>query len=839
MRQNPRTKTTANSLGEIRVWPRSAGCDKPPPAVSEPQSIEDDKTASDVQFGELLRRISGRCMTEAGQASILSLRPLPNIEAASRAQTRVRETLQLEADAAPLPITRVVSIVDLCDLIDKGQSGSARQLLDASRLAEVALRIRAHVHARKQSCPELEQLLWCSPELGALRDAIQRAIDDEGEIRDSASDGVRSSRRALQTARDKLRTAGQKLIARYKDVLSGQFVAERGGRTVLPVRADASGSVPGMILGTSGSGSSLYVEPSELTELNNRIYVCEAELEREEAKVLADLSGRARALVTELRQAETNCTEADKLSAIARWAHKSRACPVQLSEVPKLILKQMRHPLLIADSADAPDVVPNDIRLLGAQCLVVSGPNAGGKTVALKCLGLAVWLAQSGIPVPCAPESEIGWFDEVMTDVGDEQSISQSLSTFSAHVRRISQYLGRAKRGTLILMDEIAGGTDPEEGAALAAAVLSGFVERGASVAVTTHYEKLKQLGAEREDFLNASVGFDFEHMRPTYELSLGIPGQSSALAVAERYGVPRELVERARELLPKEQVQQQQLLEQLERERAELAHTRQSTEAELEQQRRISRKLEAETARARELERERLRQEAQALTREVMEARTLVRKAKAALDAAGPEKASLKQAERLLSDGAQPVTIDGNLTAALATDDDGATLRLSELQVGMRVRLSHLKAEGEIVAPPKKQSVLVNVGGLKMSVPVTKLRALERGANDKPAHLASPARPRKRSAAQPVAIASTPSRTSSNTCDLRGMRVEEGLDQVDSFIDSMLQANEPALFVLHGHGTGAMKEAVREHLGSSPYVSKWEPAPREDGGDALTICWL
>ncbi len=795
-----------------------------------------DKTARDLQWQELLGRIGHFAASETAQQALLSLRPLADEAQAERAQRRAKEALYLIGKDAALPVRAVPDVAELCAGLVRGASGSAPQLCAAAKVIGQALRLRDHIGHHRQECPELESLLWCAKELGGLRDRILRAIDEHGEILDSASPGVRSARRSLAAVRQKLRNSSQQLVSKYKDSLSGQFVAERGGRFVLPVRADAPHRVEGMILGSSGSGNSLYVEPKELTELNNRVYVAEAELLREEAKVLAELSDAAREHVSNLEEAHANCIAADFVAAIARWADRARAIPVVFSQSKKLVLRQMRHPLLIGDEQT---VVANDLALDAGRGLVVSGPNAGGKTVALKCLGLAVWMARSGLPVPFGEQSEVGWFDQVFTDIGDEQSISRSLSTFSAHITRLADYIEHSGDGTLVLLDEICGGTDPEEGSALAAAVLQGFVERNAAVAATTHYERLKQLAVGQPDaFENASVGFNLATMQPTFELTLGVPGQSSALAVAERYGIPGALVAAARDLLPKEQVHQQELLEQLERERAQLHDMRQKTERELEEQRRLSTRLRTETERAREDERRRLSKEARALTMEVLEARALVRRAKEELRKAEPGSDRVRAAEHLVNDAAAPVTLGGTLTKALQPESRVEPLDPSLVRVGLRVKIPHLNTEGEVLAPPQKGSVRVNIGGLKMSVPLDKLALATSKAGGAAPRVARPARSRRR---EPEKDESSflPSRTSTNTFDLRGMRVEQGLDQVDGFIDRMLQAEEPAAFFLHGHGTGAMKEALREYVATSPYVSRWEPAAPEDGGDALTVCWL
>jgi DNA mismatch repair protein MutS2 len=811
------------------------------------------KTARDLQWPELLARVARHAVNPAAADEILQLVPQPDVARAAAAQARAGEALALVARGAALPIAATPEIAELCNLLERGVAGAGEQFRDANRVIDQARRLADHTLQHAELCGLLRQDLWCEPQLDGLRDRIARAIDTSGAVLDSASEGLRAARRALGRIREQLHEASNQLLSRHKDALSGQYLAERGGRFVLPVKAEAQSHVPGMILGSSGSGVTLYVEPRELSELNNRVYVAEAEALREEAKVLAELSASAQTLAPALRKAASNCIAADRWAAIARWADLGECWPVVFASThadstqpdsPKLELVRMRHPLLLESTPvdgepGSTEVVANDLSLCAGQCLMISGPNAGGKTVALKCLGLAVWLAQSGLPVPCAPKSTIGWFDQVLTDIGDEQSISRSLSTFSGHVTRLADYLAAANQRTLILLDEIAGGTDPDEGSALAVSVLGAFVERGAAVATTTHYERLKRLGAgEAQHFVNASVGFDFETMRPTFRLSLGVPGQSSALAVAERFGIPHALVQKALELLPREQQHQRELLEKLESERAQLSALRRQAEAEQQQQLRLGEKLRHEVEHARDRERERLQREAAALTLEVQEARALIARAKSELRA-GALLADVAQAERLVNEAATPITLHGNLTQALSNEPGGEQIAEELLVPGLRVYVPHLESEGELVSQPSKGIVRVSVGGLKMSIPAERLR-LPRPVKPGARGAAKP-EPRRRSKASATHETSSllPVRTTSNTCDLRGMRVEAGLDTVDSFIDRMLQLGEPAAFILHGHGTGAMKDAVRKHLSDRRQVTRWEPASREDGGDALTVCWL
>lgn len=803
---------------------------------STPEQTDTLKASRDLQWSEVLEHLARRCHSDAARARLLSAHPYDNQERAELAQTQLTEALDLVNHSAPLPIRAVPAVSELCAALIRQAVGTKEQFRDLSRTLEQAGRIRDHLSHKAERCPVLKATLWSAPELDALRRRIEQTIDEHGEIRDSASVGLANARRSLRTFREHLKSAVSKLLSKYQGALSGSYFADRDGRCVLPVRTDAQSQVEGMVLGVSGSGGTLYVEPRELNDLNNRLQIAEAAVIREEAKVLMDLSAEAADHASSIASAYESCIEADRIAALANWANQYGAHPVVFAESPLLELLQFRHPLLLGQ--DIP-IVANDIQLRAGQCLIISGPNAGGKTVALKCLGLAVWMARAGLPVPADPKSRIGWFGQVLTDIGDDQSMSRSLSTFSAHISNLARCLEQSERGTLVLLDEVAGGTDPDEGSALAESLLVGFVEREAAVAATTHYERLKALGAREDDsYLNASVGFDMARMLPTFRLTLGIPGASSAFAVARRYGIPESLVARAQAFIPKTQLERQHILEQIETERQKLTQLREQAETELHAQRHLSQQLASEKRRAFEQEKERLRKDALVLTEELKASRVILRRVQLELESKPTTRADLRALERFIGEAAQPVTTGGALSQALQqiSNDESCPLPGS-IKPGMVVYIHHLQADAEVLEAPVKGQVRVRVGVMKMSVPLERLR-LRKGRGPRPPQPGGSSR-KVRTHMNSVTARPAAVRTQQNVCDLRGVRVEAGLEQVEQFLDEMLQQGESAAFILHGHGTGAMKAAVRDHVAGLSHVEHWEPAAKEEGGDAFTVCWL
>jgi DNA mismatch repair protein MutS2 len=755
--------------------------------------------------------------------------PFADRERASERHELVSEALFLIEQGEPLPMQSFADLGPVWDRIERGGSAAALELRDAARLLRVAEALRRHLNRFADKVPTLTSVCGTSADLGPLLVALARSIDDHGQIEDAASAELAAARRRKRGTEGELRKRQQTLVNTYSELLSGQFFAEREGRYVLPVRSDSIGRIEGLVLGSSASGGTLYVEPRELTALCNRLRVEEARVVEEEQAVLRQLSTLCRDLLPLLRHANAALVAADVARALSTWAARHKARPIRFSDEALLDLRGFRHPLLL-DGSHA--VVANDIALAAGQCLVLSGPNAGGKTVALECLGLAAWMARAGLPLPCDELTVVGWFDEVVTDIGDGQSLSQSLSTFSAHITHIAEALERAGPRSLVLIDELASGTDPDEGAALAEAILSAFLERGAAISVTTHYERLKRLGAGADArFVNASVGFDVALLRPTFRLAVGVPGMSAAFAVAARFGLPEAVVAHGRELLPQARVDQQLVMEQLESERQRLSEARETTEREAHAALRLREQTERERERAYQEERKRLEQEARELWHEVRQARSLLGHARKLLAENKPEKELLKEVEALIGKAATPVALGGAVVRALERDE-GVAPAEHAVTPGMTVQIPHLKAEGQVLEVPGRGGVRVLVGGLRMLVPLDKLRLARGGQPKRPPKRASGPTPAPTTREMPV-------RTPDTVCDLRGARVEAGLQEVDQFIDRLFRRNEFAAFILHGHGTGAMKAAVREHLAASTHVDHFEPAPRDDGGDALTVFWL
>jgi DNA mismatch repair protein MutS2 len=794
----------------------------------------DSVTLRALEWPALLERLAARSSSRVGAARLRATEPAATLEDARVLAARTRDAVALDALGEALPLRDFPDVSEPLARAAKGGTLSGSDLVGIARVLDVARAVRSYASERSERFPDLAAAVTSDPRLDALALELERSLEPDGTVSDAASPALREARARVREARDALKERLESCLKTHADLLQGRYYTERDGRYVLPVRADAHLRVEGIVLGSSASGGTLFVEPREATEHGNRLKLRLAAVEREEQRVLADLTRGVAADETAILRALEAVIEADRLAALALYARAARAEVLEPEAGDAIDLRDVRHPLLVESGGR---VVANDVRVRGGRALVISGPNAGGKTVALKCLGLAAWMVRAGIPIPCDPASRIGWFTEVLADVGDEQSLERSLSTFSAHVTRLAAIVGSAGPGTLVLLDEVASGTDPEEGAALAAAVLEAITKRGAAAAVTTHYERLKELAALPGPLENASVAFDFERMEPTFRLTLGVPGPSSALAVAARFGLDRAVLERAHELLPDRAKEREEAVKQLEQERVVLARERAELRGELALAQAARADIERERARVLAQADTELGREARELLAVVRAARTDVRDARQRLRSAGLEPATLREAERAVSRAATHVALGGTLEQHEAAVEQRRVKPAAApapllLSAGTSVRLKKTGTLATVEAPPERGSVRLRAGAIRLTLSLDEVEPAK--GQPRPSAPKSPPRTREGSRLLPPAV-----RTASNTLDLRGTRVDEALARLDAFLDVMMGEGEPVGFVLHGHGTGAMKTAVREHLGASGYVAQSRAAESDEGGDAFTVFWL
>lgn len=797
------------------------------------------RTESELDWPLLLQQIAAHAISAPAVRAILAEKPQTNFECACLRMRQTEQALDLYMQGGVLPVENLPDIAELLDRLERGTIASGFELRDVLCVLNQARQLRAVAKEQQMRRPVLAADLYTDPSLERVAQKLASSIEADGTLSDSASPDLARARRKWADARRDVMTLLKSMLSNYSDLLRENYWAERDGRYVLPLRADAHRALDGAVLDSSGSGGTLYVEPRELLPHNNRLRICELDVRNEEQRILRQLTELVAGNALPVRAAVQACIRADVLQALARFGEQTRAHALLPCPEPTIELRAARHPLLAASE----QVVENDIVLPPATALVISGPNAGGKTVVLKQVGLFAWMARSGIPLPVGPASTIGWFEPVLCNLGDAQSITSNLSTFSAHVAELAVILDVAAPNTLVLLDEIASGTDPEEGAALAAAVLEALAQRGATILATTHHESLKELATRHPQLRSAAVGFDMESLMPTYRLLPDVAGPSTALAVAARYGLAETVVARARSLIPSTSREREEVLRELHAERSAATELRCSLESELSKQRAIRLELEQTRADFDDKESRELEAKYRDLIQAVVAARSQLAALQKRLKESELDRESLRQAEQQV-DAAAHVVAMGSPIAQVALSRHPVTSPLGsnvELQVGTKVFVNQWNLVAEVIELTSRGEARVAAGILRATFAASDLRHVP-GAN---VHRTSTATKRQRPRRRPESLVPNPQerrapvRVESNTLDLRGMRVDESLDRVDRFVDEMMRTGQVAGYVLHGHGTGALKQAVRQHLRGSQNISDSGPAQPEDGGDAFTIFWL
>ncbi|MBC7220913.1 endonuclease MutS2 [Candidatus Bipolaricaulota bacterium] len=641
-----------------------------------------------------------------------------------------------------------------------------------------------------------------SDQMGLLR-AIWRALDERGEIREDATPTLRDLTRERRALADRITDALRRFLDRNRDLVQEPVVTQRGGRFVVPLKAGARGRSI-VVHETSASGQTLFAEPAPVVELNNRLRKVDDEIGREKRRILAELTARLLAEEGRLRRDMAILARLDSLYARARWGQAARAIIPTLVEDGRIELVDARHPLL------GERAVPVSIAFGGSKRVaVITGPNTGGKTVLLKTIGLLTVMAQCGIPIPASARTVLTVFPKVRSDIGEEQSIEQSLSTFSSHMTNIVAILRDADERTLVLLDELGAGTDPQEGAALGLAILERLLERGATAAVATHLTPLKHFSVSHPGVLSCSMEFDLETLSPTYRVQEGVPGRSCALEIARRLGLPEELIERARASFTSGEIRAEEIIAELERERGAARRMRANLELERETVARLRADYEKRLLALKEKKAEALGQELVRLEGEIRAVRKelaeLIAQARAA-ESAEERREILRRVEEV---------------AAEVPAGPSPTRRSVAIGEGMTVRV---RATGKVgtVRWVDGDRVGVEVRGRRIELPAEALEPAEE-------------QPLPRTAAPILGPVSEVSLELS----VRGLTVAEAEREVTIWLDRLLRAGVSTGRLVHGKGTGALREALHTYLRHAPYVKRFYLAPPAEGGDGVTIVEL
>jgi len=783
-----------------------------------------------VEFPRILERVQAQTRTAVGAERVAGMRPASGIV---DAQERQGESREAEAFLDRVPRPGLGPTQDVRPLLERALRQAVLtgpELRQMHAVAAAARTLRASLDAvdADRPVPRLVGLGSVLVPLPHLEERIGRSVDEGGAVTDDASPLLGRLRTSARRLSGQVRERLEAMVrgSTTRGYLQEPIVTIRQGRYVVPVRQEFRRMVPGLVHDTSASGQTLFIEPMAVLELGNELRSVEAQADEEVERILAELTEAVAADAGALRSDLLALGEIDAVLARARFGKEAGYRYPDIGERARVVLRRARHPML------GPDAVPLDVEVGRTfHTLVVSGPNTGGKTVTLKTLGLLCAMALCGLAVPAGDGTEVGAFDRILADIGDEQSIEQSLSTFSSHMTAIVRYLSLAGPRSLVLLDELGAGTDPTEGAALATAILEHLHARGARTVITTHLSDLRRFATTHPGAENGSVAFDVATLRPTYRFELGVPGESNAFAIAARLGLAPQILETARERLTPEERRVEDLLARVGEMRRALAA---EEAAAIDARRRAEAMLaEAETSR-REAEGRRRRETGEATER----AREIVRRAKreteqaiATLRAAqagdrDPEQA-IEAARRALREAV-------SLGPSEAFDEVPAGAPLERVVTGQTVVLRRLGQPATVVEPTDADGkVTVQAGVVRLRVELDDLAAAPAGAA-----------PAIRGAAQPVAPrrledATRRAQSARSELDLRGMRAEEALAELDRWLDDALLAGLAEGRVIHGKGTGALRQAVTESLHSRPFVRGFRLGEAGEGGDGVTIVRL
>lgn len=805
------------------------------------------RTLRVLEYPKILERLAHYCAFSGGAELAASLLPSDDLTTVQEWLAQTREAYQLLGQKDDISFGGVSDLRPLLDRAERGAILLPPDLLEIKFTLQRARQLRTLLTRIESSFPHLAEMAADIEPCDHLVEQISHCINDRGDVMDSASPELARIRGELRIAQERLLSTLDRIIhsADIRPYLQEALVTQRQGRYVIPIRAEYKGNIEGIIHDQSASGATLFIEPLKVVQQNNAVRELELQEEKEVRRILLELSTAVAEEAVYLRRNVQALARLDFTLAKARYAYALDATvPEMLPFQPRrskqkrdeteeaaahpgsiIDLRRARHPLL-----DPQTVVPIDVYLDDdTYIIVITGPNTGGKTVTLKTVGLLTLMAQSGLMIPADVGSRLSVFEGIYADIGDEQSIEQNLSTFSSHMTNIIAILEEADPHSLVLLDELGAGTDPEEGSALAIALLENLRDRGITTFATTHYSDLKLYAHNTPGVRNASVEFDVETLSPTYELSIGLPGRSNALTIARRLGLNPVIVEKAESIVRPDTLQADKLLDDIRRARQEALEAAERAKA----RERQAQLLEADL-------RYRLAQIEQARRSVIAETRALMQ---AELEAARKEIEQLRrQARSGFSTGttaheeflaraekelARRSQATEEVNRRVVVPGSAEERLIGSIEVGDTVWVPSLQASGEVLAIHSASNEAdVQLGNFRLKLPMKRLELRQKAV--------------KETAASGVTIrVEVPTSSPGIELDLRGERVEEGLERLERYLDEAYRARLPFVRIIHGHGTGAMKSAVREALKHHPLVGSMRAGDPGEGGDGVTMVKL
>ena len=787
-----------------------------------------DKSIRTLELPRVLQLLSEQAVSPEAKELALAVRPETDYEDVLRLLDQTDGARAMIVLRGAPGFSGVKPVKDLLDRADRGGSLNIPELIRIGDLLYAARRAKEYFNADATESTALDQIFLSIHGNRFLEDKIRRCISDENTVADAASPELADIRRHMRAALAKSRQILQKIISSpsYSKVLQDNIITQRDGRFVVPVRADQKGNLPGLIHDVSSTGATVFVEPMGVVQANNEYAELQAKEQAEIDRILAELSADAAAHRRDIQWDHDALVQLDLIFARGELSYKMDAIRPQVRRDGLIRLRKARHPLL-----DKKTAVPIDIELGGAfDTLVITGPNTGGKTVSLKTLGLLTLMTQCGLHIPAGDRSEVSVYERVLADIGDEQSIEQSLSTFSAHMKTIVEILQEADRDSLILFDELGAGTDPVEGAALAIAIIQHVRALGARAAATTHYAELKTFAMTTPGVENASCEFNVETLSPTYRLLIGIPGKSNAFAISRRLGLPDEVITNAQAQMSKDSVRFEDVLTQLEAKRQALEKREQETE-------RLYRQREEDARKAREFREQMQRAKENARSRGEAEAKRILRDARSASDAVFAELERMRKEQAKADRAINANEARAELRRQLNEAEDAIDKRDARsepipkpsrpIQKGDLVEIPGVSTPAEVVSVGSDGTLQLKAGILKMKAKADEVRLIE---DDERSAM-------KKKAPKPARTTVTGLRTAaSRELDIRGMETLEAESVVETFLSTAVMGHLETVTIIHGKGTGALRNAVHNILRRNKNVKSFRLGVYGEGENGVTV---
>ena len=778
-----------------------------------------EKNLNKLEFHKIKERVKSYAVSSPGKEGIDALSPLSAAAEIERALEETKEALGLLEEKGSAPFEGVYDVRSAIAYIGKGGTASAESLLKIANVMKSARHFKEYVGKEEHSF-HLKNLVYGISPLKQLENAIYHAIVGDQEISDQASDALMKIRRSLRDKTGSVKDKIQSLVRENEKYLQDSIFTVRGDRYVIPVKAEHKGQVKGLIHDQSASGATLFIEPMSLVNLNNEIKELMLKEKAEIERILMELSGKVEMDLEAVKRNASIIYELDVIFAKAKYSSRIEGTKPEVREDLTFNLRDARHPLI-------PDreVVPSTIYMEdGITTIVITGPNTGGKTVTLKTVGLLHIMAMSGILIPVTDGSSIGHFRDIYADIGDEQSIEQSLSTFSSHMTNIVSIIKEADERSLVLFDELGAGTDPTEGAALAMAILETLKERGIRILATTHYSELKAYALKSDKTVNASVEFNVETLRPTYRLLIGVPGKSNAFLISKRLGLSDDIIERSRAFIDREALKFEELIESLEKSRRDASkdarHAENIKRELLTKEEELNKKLE----RIDEI-REKAMRDAKAEGRKYLEEAKV--KADEILKQLRDLESSveLKDSRRSLQEIRDHLKKNMDSTQQKDLFEKVEGKEITDFKEGQEVLLSTLNQKVSILTlPDAKGDLMVQAGIMKLSVNKKDLVEIREDKKQKKI-----AKREARLNLKQVSI----------SCDVRGQDALEGEHIVDMYLDEASMAGLNEVTIIHGMGTGILKEHLWDMFRHHPHVKKYRLGEYGEGGKGVTIITL